>query len=298
MVGLWLRAKGVYVIHASSGGMATVDRHTFYTIAASDLLPGYWRWASGCACSRDAMLNGLAVSLSTRLISALKARDRALTAPFFMTEDAARDEARDCVDTVALYLMGALDAAARVANQVLGINADPSGVGWQRSRWTKKLSSPGLKDAVAEHSGTINTLKALRNTIHHNAMHIGLISTAEPDDSDYYIVLPSDESEELQESLRHAGGWDAWGIREIRPGHLWADPFLLIDQMIVQVTKALNDLLQVTPIETLLPPEANLLTGPPEGQRIWSEHSRRNIRRQLGGKLKRRAEEATIAAAG
>jgi hypothetical protein len=298
IIGLWLRAKGVYVWHASSGGMGTVGRHDFYAIVSSDLLPTYWRWASGCTQSGDPILQDLAASLGSRLITALKARDRAHTAGFFMTDDAARDEARDCVEAVALHLMGAFDVAARVANQILGINAAPNKVGWQRSQWTEKLPSPGLKDTVVGNQDTISILRTLRNTIHHKAMHIGLIKNAQPDDADYYIVLPSNDIKRLEHCLDSTGGRKAWGIRETMPGQLWADPFVLIDQMIVQATMALDELLQVTPIEQLLPPNTDLPTGPPAGKLIWSEHFRRNIRRQLGGKLKRRAEEATLAAAG
>lgn len=295
LVGFWLRAKGIYAFHATETGMAETFRQEFYAVLASDLLPSASRWGQACSLAGDQTLHDLAVSLSGRVVTALKTRDRAHTANFFMTDASAQDEGLECVDTVALYLMGAFDIAARVANQLLNVNEQPNRVGWQHKTWRKNLPAD-LRNAAVTHGNTVTIVRELRNTIHHRAMHIGTISNPQPEDADWYVVLPADSATELANAMRSTGGLESWGFRETVPGQLWVRPFVLIEQMIVKTTEALNDLLAAMtdpnlPAPTDPAPEPSIESWP------WEKSSRRHIRWQVGGGLERRAEKTTRAAA-
>lgn len=294
MVGLWLRAKGVYVMTASGTGMATVYRHFFYAAVIRELLPSVPSWSRSCTRSGDARLHDLAVSLHRRLVTAVKARDRALSATFFMADDAARDEVLECIDSVALHLVAALDIAARVADQALGIGSRPNWIGWLRRDWCKELTdrSDDLARVLAGQRDVLVVVSSLRNTIHDRAPHVVLIQEKQPADADFYVALSGVESDSrFIAAVAATGGPDEWGIRETVPGRLWADPFRLVEQMIVRSTSSLNELLQATPFEKVLPLNDQVNDGPAENDWLSSETVRRSVCWQLGGGIGAQAEK-------
>lgn len=279
-VGVWLRAKGVYIVIAEGRGKATVDRHTFYMIALRNLLHESWRWGHGCTASGDPVLHDLSIALHRRLVTALKARDRTLTAGFFMAEEAARDEVLECVDAVALNLMAAFDVTARVANRVLAVVPKDRNASWLYPDWSKKLPRPGLGSVVDSHFDVLTLTSKLRNTIHEKAMHLGTIQQKQDGDADFYVVLPADQAEELRTAFEALGGLPAWGVREIGPGRLWAEPLQLIEQLLRRGIHTLDALLAATPIENLAP-GVTLQTQPPADDWIWSQRVRRNVSWQM-----------------
>lgn len=279
-VGVWLRAKGTYIVLADGHGSATVDRRTFYLIALRNLLHESWRWGQGCAASGDPVLHDLSLALHRRLVTALKGRDRTRTAGFFMTEAAAQDEVVECVDTVALNLMAAFDVAARVANRILGVAPKDRNASWLYTDWRKKLPRPGLGSVVDSHLEVMTLISKLRNTIHEKAMHIGTIQDRLARDADFYVVLPADQAEDLRTAFEALGGLSAWGVREFGPGRLWAEPYQLIEQLLRRGIHTLNALLAATPVERMAP-GVTLQTQPPADDWIWSEPARRNVSWQL-----------------
>lgn len=288
MVGFWLRAKGTYAFQATEKTMAETDRHEFYAAFLQDLVPAAHRWSRACSLADDPTLHDLAVSSLGRVITALKVRDRAHTAGFFMTDASAQDEALECVDAVALYLMGAFDGTARAANKLLSVNEHPNWVGWQHTKWRKKLP-PAVRGVAVAHRDTVAIISELRNTVHHESTHIGVISNPRPDDDAWYVVLPNDTVSKVTPAMKSAGGLKSWGFRETVPGHLWMRPFKLIDQMIVRAAEALDDLIAATAEST-----ASVLddsTDQLSESWLWNESSRRRIRWQIGGGLQRRADE-------
>src|SRR5260370_24570603 len=88
------------------------------------------------------------------------------------------EDALTALDTCLVFLMGALDAAARVAHRVLGLA--PGHVrraGWQSSSWLKDLAAkaPSLAEVVAAGTpgpDTLTILALLRNTVH-EALSVG-----------------------------------------------------------------------------------------------------------------------------
>lgn len=279
IVGVWLRAKGVYIVLAEGCGKATVDRHAFYMIALRNLLHESWRWGHGCTASGDPVLHDLSIALHRRLVTALKARDRSRTAGFFMAEAAARDEVLECVDVVALNLMAAFDVAARVAHRVLSIQKpNPS---WLYEKWVQQLPRPGLGSVLDSHHDVLTLISKLRNTIHDKAMHLGTIQHKQDGDADFYVVLPADHTNDLRSAFEALGGLPAWGVREFGAERLWAEPLRLIELLLRRGIHTLNELLAATPVESLAP-GVTLQTEPLADDWVWSPGARRNVSWQMG----------------
>lgn len=120
-------------------------------------------------------------------------------------------------------------------------------------------------------------------------MHTVLVKDTYSIDEDSYLALPPEETELLRRVFEQSGGFDIWGIQELRPGHLQAEPDRLIDQMITQSAGALNAMMSATPPETLLGLAAPVETTPPD-QGVFRERHQRNVELQLGLKLDTRRE--------
>jgi hypothetical protein len=80
------------------------------------------------------------------------------------------------------------------------------------------------------------------------------------------------------------GGRAAWGLRELLPDRMHADPSVLLERLLPAVLELLNELMAATPVETLahvsLKPEDLL---PPAGlDQSFGERERHSIRWQLG----------------
>ena len=95
--------------------------------------------------------------------------------------------------------------------------------------------------------------------------------------------LPREDNERILAAVDRCGGRDNWGLRELLPGRLHADPGALVERLLPQVVDLLNELMTATPVEQLsgvsLRP-ADLV--PPRGGEGYDERERHSIRWQLG----------------
>lgn len=288
VVGLWLRATGRHIVYAGMKGTATVDRALFFSVAADGLVPERWRWARAIpnfpsddrVHARDMLL-----ALHGRIALALKDRDRERIAGFKMSPSDARDEAVDCVVSVALHLMGAFDAAAQLLELVSPTGALRSDVGWQRKDWLKMQRGqiPSAIEAASRHRSIFHIVQVLRNTVHSRLLDTVTVVArrAGGDQRDDHMVLPQDETEKLRRAFNASGGLTAWSVRELRPGHLYADPSRLVDRMISQSGIALNEILAATPLETQLQIDSELSKAPSDIG-IIETAARSHIAAQIG----------------
>ncbi len=96
--------------------------------------------------------------------------------------------------------------------------------------------------------------------------------------------LPRADSDRILEAADRQGGRDAWGLQELLPGRLHADPGVLLDRLLPPVIGLLNELMTATPVEQLsgvsLEPEDRV---PPHGRgEAFGERERHSIRWQFG----------------
>lgn len=297
LIALYLRAQREFILPTGDiVGKLRFGRGLYYWVGARELLPEAWRWfgacvqhAAGSGSDKLALLGG---SLLSRVTQALQERDAvhiALSQP--ATNDTA-DEALGSVDTVLVLLMGAVDASARVAHEVLTVPGRERSAGWQNDEWRRRVAAeaPSLADMVAP--GTpgahrLTILRLLRNSVHGAALQ-GVTYLLDGK-TETRIGLPADDEAEILAAMDALGGHARWGVRSLGAGMSHVEPAVLVDRLFDEVVKLLNGLMRETPVELL--PHVTItaensqppVEDPPRGNfETFSEWNRLAIRWQLG----------------
>jgi hypothetical protein len=144
-----------------------MERGLSYWIGARELLPSAWRWFAAyvqhsTGSGYDSLLF-LSQSVLQRIQHALQARDKVHIGLNKPQNDDTANEVLSSLDVV-LFLMGAVDATARVAYAVLGLTGQPFPAGWQRNAWISDVTStaPTLGALFQTGMGELHTLFILR----------------------------------------------------------------------------------------------------------------------------------------
>jgi hypothetical protein len=292
LVSLYLRSRGEHFIaRGPRTGNLRFNRGLFYWVGARELLPEGWRWFTACVThaqqQADDELTYLGGAAFQRITRALQIRDdlhRAINRP---QDNDVADDALMALDTCLIYLMGALDAVARVANRVIGSPMEPHQVGWQAPKWIAKVqqSAPALARVVnvsSDGADSLTILRSLRNSIHGEGLTALAIGSGRQRDATL-VALPRSDAKRILEAVDRLGERAAWGVSERLPGRLHAEPAPLLESLLPHVIRLLNDLMRETPVETLLPPGTALSSSPPEGEDSpFRQPYRQSIRWQLG----------------
>lgn len=291
LISLYLRAQGVFITYRSVDGRAT-DAATsglFYWVGTRELLPAGWRWFTACVqhgAGDDAFIY-LGQSVFQRVQRALQARDAAHCALNQPPNNDTASEALNNLDLVLLGLMAALDVTARVAHRSLALCGSERAAAWQRERWLRRVNEaePELAAVVAAGSRgahTLTILNALRNSIHGAALDALSVGSSIGRRADTLVGLPHAEAEELVSAMDELGGRELFGVRQLLPDRIHADPGLLLDALFSRALELLDELMRLTPVERLegvsIAPEHH---HPPSGGG-FDEWSRTSIRWQLG----------------
>ncbi len=291
LVSLYLRAQGQFIAYRGVDGRGTVtlNKGLFYWVGTRELLPAGWRWFTACvqhSAGGDDSMIFLGQSLFQRVQRALQARDaahRALNQP--QNNDTA-DDALGGLDLVLLGLMAAVDVTARVAHRTLSLGRRERAAAWQRD-WVERVEAvaPGLAAVVATgtHGGeTLTILNALRNSIHGSALDALAVGSATGRRQSTLVGLPHDEADRVVAAMDMLGGREAFGVTELLPDRIHADPGMLLDAVFARTLFVLNELMRLTPVEGLdrvsLAPEDQF--PPTDGP--FEEWMRHSVRWQLG----------------
>lgn len=294
---LYLRTQGQFLIWKGHGGRTRVNRGLFYQIATVAALPAVWRWSTACyQHDRFRGANQLAYlsqATTKRVDRALELRDQAHRALNRPQDNDIAEDALLAFDSCILFLMGALDAVARVVHVLLGLPGKSRDAGWQRRDWRKKVdaASPELANLLAPNSrggAVLAILTALRNTVHSAGLSSVGVSTTQRERQRTLIDLSSGLSDEgLREvlsAMNILGGQAAWGIEALLPERYFADPGHLLEQLLVPTLKLTNDLMASTPVESL--PGVALTEAhcrPPDGApHPFDKRHRESVLWQLG----------------
>lgn len=299
LVSLYLRAQGRFITFRSPDGRGTftLNRGSFYWVAARELLPSAWRWFGACVkesgANGDETLIYLGQSVLQRVQRALVARDGVHCLVNRPQNNDIADDILSGLDNIFVLLMGALDAAARVAHTVLKLPLSKGklrNIGWQNSQWLSLVrgKEPSLADVVADNSPgqhVVTVLRMLRNSVHGEALQPLAVQDSGQRTATL-LRLPRTDMAELLAACDALGGRSTWGVEERIPGRMHADPFVLLEQLFPRVIDLLESLIALTPVERL--PHvgsSDLPSGPPNdesGFGPFSENNRKSIRWQLG----------------
>jgi hypothetical protein len=295
IVGLYLRSQDTYVTsrNPSGRGTHTMNRGLFFWVGTRELLPAAWRWFTGCLqhsrAGGEERLVFLAQSVLQRVQRALQSRDEVHLALNKPQNNDTADQALAAMDVVLLLLMGAVDAAARVAHSALGMTTDIRLSAWQRKDWMKEvaLRAPALYALFqpgADHSHTLTILRLLRNSIHDEAMQP--LAVGKPARRDRTLVaIPAADETRLRAAVDALGGTQRGGIESPIPGGLHFDPGVLIEELLPRVLAMLGRIMDKTPVESLAHVSiAQSECVPPTngGADTFGEVNRQSIRWQLG----------------
>lgn len=297
LLGLYLRHQGEFIVSRTPNGAGTLacDRGLFYWVAARELLPTSWRWMTACIQHSSAidgdLLTYLSSSLIERIKRALLARDRLQLALCQPQDNNTGDDAMSELDQVCLLLMGATDVAAHVAHIVLRPKRKAyrnSDIGWQKRDWMRDVAEvrSSLAQIVSPNStgaDLLAILRALRNTIHGEALHSIAVHGPRSDRREETLVgLPRHDRQHLLAAIDRRGGRDTWGITELAPGYLYAHPGVLVETLLIGMVELLNSLLTETPVEHLAGVDLTVDDLRPPGEFPFDTRTRRHIRWQLG----------------
>lgn len=297
VVGLYLRSQGTFLISRGTDGRGseTLNKGLFYWVGARELLPEGWRWFTACVTHDHARgadeLIYLGGAVFQRLTRTLQARDDLLRAMNMAQNHDVAESAVTALDTCLVFLMGALDAAARVAHYVLGLPpADVYRAGWQKNQaWLKDVAARAPTLAAVVGAGTVGldaltVLRLLRNTVHGAGLRVLAVGRGARSDQETLVGLPRADHTEILAIADRRGGRDSWGLREVLPGELHADPGALLERLLPDVIVLLNNLMGATPVEGLagVALKPTDLGPPADAHGPFAEYRRQSIRWQLG----------------
>lgn len=179
--------------------------------AAYAALPAFERWNQAARrtsdVSDDLELHTLVQSCLVRVARAFKFRDN-IYGLYATMNDHEPEEMLCELDSLLYSLVGAFDVAAVVVDRMLGLGAARPAIGWQRSKWRKRLEVPARAlhahvDTGTEMDAVFKVLRWLRNTVHHEALDLT------HDSGTFLVTLPSDAQDKLRDLFRSGvPGWD------------------------------------------------------------------------------------------
>lgn len=255
-----------------------------------NVLARHRRWFGACVSAGDRPddpLVELAQSVFLRVDRALQARDTALRALNRPQDNDAAEDVLANLDAVLLGLMAALDVTARVTHHVLNIDGSPRAAGWQRDRWLQRVKhhTPALAELVAADAPggrTLFVLRELRNSIHEAAMDQLAVLKSTRRREETLVGLPRSAADELLGAMDALGGRTTWGVRELVPGRVHADPGMLLNRLLAGSVNLINQIMLLTPVERLSADvHKHAVPGSPDDE-VFSARNQQSIRWQLG----------------
>lgn len=263
IIGLYLRAQRKYISYRSAidNSEYRLDRGTYFWIGTLELLPSIWRYETALSKNPSTSSDERAIflwrSALQRLQKALEFRDDVYKGLNRATDLDAIESTITSFEAVALFLMGSIDALARITNLVLEIDSEPRNVGWQKSKWLKGLQdkAPDLHKHFENNAAgwhTIAILGAIRNSIH----GIALLPFAETNleiPNAFIIGLPEANARKLEKAFSFLGGSEIWGVKELMAGQLLFDPGILLEKLFEHVITTISRILVETPFESFPP---------------------------------------------
>ncbi|WUA12354.1 hypothetical protein OG225_41315 (plasmid) [Nocardia sp. NBC_01377] len=212
-----------------------------------------------------------------RLSWVLRYRDRLHIALLAPHDNDTAENVRADLSNLLYNLVGAFDAAARVAHLCAGnLPKDQRKAGWQNPTWLKSLNNTALSDLFGNSSRGSDVFAAcrnLRNTIHGE----GLSSTALQEQSaplQTMVRIPDSEVAALTALLDRLDGPISWGLRTIPGAGTLIDTAPFIERLVPEALAVLDEAIRLTPTEQLTGVDPATVVGRPFDASEQATHHR------------------------
>lgn len=259
LVGHYLRSTGNFLVWRSQFGKVSVNKGRFFSLAVRECLPAASRFRASCLLidhqRGDEALCHLAAAVLQRLARSMVQRDEVWKAINQVQDVDTAEDALTGLDSCLLFLMAAVDALARIAHVALELEGEHHLVGWQKRDWLRQVArkKPELAELVSDSSKgyhVLVVLRLLRNGIHGEGL-VPLAVSMEPRVCETVVGLPARDAQRIVEAVDAIGNLDAWGLHEIVPGRMHADPSRLIEKLLPEVFSLMNALMKAMKLEGL-----------------------------------------------
>ena len=267
IIGLLLRTQGGYRFEAMPNYFLEFDRRSIYKELLQRKLPNISLYIKACAHAEAlgaAGITYLAESALVRCTPALQARDE-IGALFYMPQS---NESRDAImyhfDYLALLLVGAFDAQARVARRVYGINRPSEmNTGFRRKEFLDALkgsSATALYNLVTEQhfSDIMDLIHLIRNSIH-GSVWPTIASENYRDLEESFIKVPPPYKDKIWQAARRRGSADNWGlIQDNDFSMLLLEPYTFAVNLVEECFRQIDEIATLTEVTRLLPADFDM----------------------------------------
>lgn len=277
LLGLFLRSRGVDQVVRWERDRQNCDIGTQRFIVTRCLLDAGWRWWSGCvaaATAGDPDTMRIAQGVHMRFERVLKARDEVMILCLGDTSGASvESDVLYHLDAMLLWVGGALDAVAQIADRSYGLRSHRRSIGWRSGGWRNTVATTAPELWEITETGTsvrafIDLVAELRNTIH-GAPATGVSFQGLGQPRIGLMQVPADTEAKMLAAVTLLGGRDAWGL--VREGSgpqdaLW-DPYVVAQMVVPFAAAVLNLLMRATEVERLpgVVPQQLLVDRPIDG---------------------------------
>lgn len=264
----------------------TLKRGLFFWVLTRDLLSSGWRWFGACVESSTANCDDAVLLLGQSTLQrygrVLRARDR-------IAEQAQHNDISDeslfYLDAALVALVGAFDAAARIAHAAHAVPGNQRNVGWRRGAWRRALADTGSDLAALTELGEpardmIDVVSMLRNTVHGAALQGLGYQDGETGSSENLVLVPDGDAAAIVEIAERRGGMQTWRLRNLGGWRLTLDADRFVDALLPACAKALNAIMDSTDVSGLPGPSGQHREPPDDAP--FDAHTRAAIRALAG----------------
>ena len=267
IIGLLLRTRGGYLFEPMPNYRLVMDRRSIHKELSRHKLPNVSAYIKACAHAERFGAEGLtflAQSTLHRCIRALQARDE-IGALFYMPQsDDIRDSTMYHFDYLALLLMGAFDAQARVARRIYGINRpNERNTGFHRKEFLnalKESSANALHDLVHNQyfRDLMDLLTEIRNSIH-SSIWPTIASEKDGEPQESFINVPGCSQDKLWQAASRCGPAEDWGLIRLNDiSMVLLQPYTFAVNLVDTCFRQIDEIARLTDVARLLPLEFDM----------------------------------------
>lgn len=214
LVGLKLRTGREFDVPFGQGARFGVDRGSYYWHAARMCLTATSSWHSKPLEQGEWHAAVFTQGALVRISNALRARDHCHV-EYQLRHEPDSDEAVYHLDMYLVSMMGAFDAAARVASKRLNLTLPGWQIGWRRRAWLNALraKAPALVNLVADGTrghALLEVLGLLRNLVHGETLGSRVI--VDGAEHLHALFIPDGIERHFLDQFASLGEAEAWGV--------------------------------------------------------------------------------------